>query len=31
LNKEAAVPKSEAEKAAKLVVEGLKKFTIWHK
>ena len=31
LNKEAAVPKSEAEKAAKLVVEGLKKFTIWNK
>ena len=31
LNKEAAVPKSEADKAAKLVVEGLKKFTIWNK
>jgi hypothetical protein len=31
LNKEAAVPKSEAEKASKLVIEGLKKFTIWHK
>ncbi len=31
LNKEAAVPKSEAEKAAKLVVEGLKRFTIWNK
>ena len=31
LNKEAAVPKSEAVKAAKLVVEGLKKFTIWNK
>ncbi len=29
LNKEAAVPKSEADKAAKLVVSGLKKFTIW--
>jgi hypothetical protein len=31
LNKEAAVPKSEAEKAGKLVVEGLKRFTIWNK
>jgi hypothetical protein len=31
LNKEAAVPKAEAEKAAKLVVAGLKKFTIWGK
>lgn len=31
LNKEAAVPKSEAEKASRLVVEGLKKFTIWKK
>ena len=31
LNKEAAVPKSEAEKAAKLVVAGLEKFTIWNK
>jgi hypothetical protein len=29
LNKEAAVPKSEAEKASKLVIEGVKKFTIW--
>ena len=31
LNKEAGVPKTEAEKAAHLVVEGLKKFTIWNK
>jgi hypothetical protein len=31
LNKEAAVPKAEAEKASKLVIEGLKKFTIWSK
>jgi len=31
LNKEAAVPKSDAEKAGKLVVAGLKKFTIWNK
>lgn len=31
LNKEATVPKNEAAKAAKLVVEGLKKFTIWNK
>jgi hypothetical protein len=31
LNKEAAVPKAEAEKASKLVVAGLKKFTIWKK
>jgi hypothetical protein len=31
LNKEAAVPKAEAEKASKLVVEALKKFTIWKK
>jgi hypothetical protein len=31
LNKEAAVPKSEAEKASKLVVAGLEKFTIWKK
>lgn len=31
LNKEAGVPKTEAEKAAKLVVEGLKKFTVWTK
>ena len=29
LNKEAAVPKAEADKAAQLVVAGLKKFTIW--
>ena len=31
LNKEAGVPKTEAEKASKLVVEGLKKFTVWTK
>jgi hypothetical protein len=31
LNKEAAVPKAEAEKAGKLVIEGIKKFTIWNK
>ena len=31
LNKEAAVPKVEAEKAALLVIEGLKRFTIWSK
>ncbi|MGA2764085.1 MAG: hypothetical protein ABSG17_12030 [Spirochaetia bacterium] len=31
LNKEAKVPKIEADKAAQLVVEGLKKFTIWAK
>jgi hypothetical protein len=31
LNKEAAVPKQEAEKASKMVVEGLKKFTVWNK
>ncbi|MGD0724448.1 MAG: hypothetical protein ABSB63_02685 [Spirochaetia bacterium] len=31
LNKEAAVPKSEAEKASRLVVAGLEKFTIWKK
>jgi len=31
LNKEAAVPKAEAEKASLLVIEGLKKFTIWNK
>lgn len=30
LNKEARVSKSEADKAAKLVVAGLKKFTIWN-
>jgi hypothetical protein len=31
LNKEAGVPKTEAVKAGKLVVEGLKRFTIWNK
>jgi len=31
LNKEAGVPKTEAEKASKLVIEGVKKFTIWSK
>jgi hypothetical protein len=31
LNKEATVPKTDAEKAGALVVEGLKKFTIWAK
>ena len=31
LNKEAAVPKAEAEKAAQLVAAALKKFTIWGK
>lgn len=31
LNKEAGVPKVESEKASNLVVEGLKKFTIWNK
>jgi hypothetical protein len=31
LNKEAAVPKSEAEKAGQLVIDGLKRFTIWNK
>jgi hypothetical protein len=31
LNKEAAVPKTEAEKASLLVIEGLKRFTIWNK
>ncbi len=31
LNKEAGVPKTEAEKASRLVIEGLKKFTIWNK
>jgi hypothetical protein len=31
LNKEAAVPKAEAEKASLLVIEALKKFTIWGK
>ena len=31
LNKEAAVPKADAQKAGKLVVAGLKKFTIWNK
>ena len=29
LNGEAAVPKSDAAKAAKLIVEGLNKFSIW--
>lgn len=29
LNKEAGVPKSDARKASKLVVENLKKFSIW--
>jgi len=29
LNGEAAVPKADAAKAAKLIVEGLKNFTIW--
>ncbi len=29
LNKEAGVPKAESEKAAALVIEGVKKFTIW--
>ncbi len=29
LNKEASVPATEASKAAKLVIDGLKKFTIW--
>ena len=31
LNKEAAVPKAEAEKASLLVIEGLKRFTIRNK
>ncbi|HEY9595250.1 MAG TPA: hypothetical protein VHE79_12270 [Spirochaetia bacterium] len=31
LNKEAGVPKTESEKAALLVIDGLKKFTIWSK
>jgi len=31
LNKEATVPRTDADKAGKLVVEGLKKFTIWNK
>jgi hypothetical protein len=31
LNKEAGVQKTESEKASRLVVEGLKKFTIWSK
>ncbi len=30
LNKEAGVPKPEAVKASKLVVEGMRRFTIWH-
>ena len=29
LNKEAGVPKTESEKAARLVIDGVKKFTIW--
>jgi len=29
LNKEAGVPKAESEKAARLVIDGVKKFTIW--
>jgi hypothetical protein len=29
LNKEAGVPKAESEKAAQLVIDGVKKFTIW--
>ncbi len=29
LNKEASIPKSDAKEAAKLIVEGLKKFSIW--
>ncbi len=31
LNKEAACPKAEADKASQLVVDGLKRFTIWNK
>jgi hypothetical protein len=31
LNKQAGVPKTEAVKASHLVIEGLKKFTIWTK
>jgi hypothetical protein len=31
LNKEAGVPKAEAEKASQIVIAGLKKFTIWNK
>jgi hypothetical protein len=31
LNKEASVPKTDADKASALVLEGLKKFTIWAK
>jgi hypothetical protein len=31
LNKEATVPKTDAEKAGALVIEGLNKFTIWAK
>jgi len=31
LNKEAAVPKAAAEKASKLVIAGLERFTIWNK
>jgi len=29
LNKEAGVPKAEAERAARMVTDGVKKFTIW--
>lgn len=29
LNKEAGVPKTESEKASRLVIQGVKKFTIW--
>ena len=29
VNAEAAVPKSDAAKAARMIVEGLKRFTIW--
>jgi len=31
LNKEANVPRADAEKAAKIVITGMKKFTIWGK
>jgi hypothetical protein len=31
LNKEASVPKAEAEKASQSIIAGLKKFTIWNK
>ena len=29
LNKEAGIPKADTKEAAKLIVEGLKKFSIW--